>query len=728
MGKDKKVGVWHVAPLLMGIFSLLTLSAHAKKTEVISQIIEKELAPEAVQVAFSYDEDLSNLDEALRGQISAKDLKEATVLRKAYLALQNDDTRQALSLLRSIKDSHFLGEYVRYYYSIALKKLGDEEGALKILPETTSFAKRLDWDVLWHKLDLLALTKNTTLLKKYVAQALTRSSRDKMVKIKASYFLGKGALLAGQKDEAFRNFRAVLVDNAGSEYDDRIFSLLKKQGISRSEVLNEGLLNRRADTLIATGYAYEGRKIYEGLARKNPSEYKERVAYAVFRERRYVEAAYLYSKILKSGIYSSPKLTLLTYLAQAYARHDGFEGAIKTNKDIIAAYPGSAAASTADFKLGFLYFDSGNYKAAIPYLEKYAKNGGYKTRESARWYRFWAHYLSRDYAKALEEAKLFQVSASKDKRLLFTYWIGRIYDGMGKRKEASAYYTKAAGMDRAGYYGLLANQRLRYGKLHPKTLINPELLSHVPEGAIRSKNSKLESLGSKESLTKLVLLYRAGLDNHAFSENQNFVKSYRGSATADFISALQLGGNYYYSYAIKGTALAGRVPGCDTLCGWRTAYPLAYEKYVAPYSRHWGIDDKLAYAVMRQESVFKPEVMSYAYAFGLMQIIPPTGVEIAEKIHYPNFHPSLLNQPKVNTLFGTFYLSYLLNSFERKPILAMAAYNAGPEAVSRWHQKYRNEEADVFVELIPYAQTNDYVKKVLLNYLSYGRLYPSDIL
>jgi soluble lytic murein transglycosylase len=58
----------------------------------------------------------------------------------------------------------------------------------------------------------------------------------------------------------------------------------------------------------------------------------------------------------------------------------------------------------------------------------------------------------------------------------------------------------------------------------------------------------------------------------------------------------------------------------------------------------------------------------------------------------------------------------------------MAAYNAGPEAVSRWHQKYRNEEADVFVELIPYAQTNDYVKKVLLNYLSYRRLYPSDIL
>jgi len=704
------------------------LPQRRKKNKGIPKIIETELAAETAQSSSPYDEDLSSIDDALRGQVSAKDLQEADTLRKAYLALQNDDTRQALSLLRSIKESRLLGEYVRYYHSVALKKLGDAEGALKILPETIPFAKRLDWDILWHKLDLLALTKNTSLLKKYVAQALTRSGRDKMVKIKTSYFLGKGALLVGEKDEALRNFRSVLVDNAGSEYDDRIFMLLKKQGVSRSEILNEGLLNRRADTLIATGYAYEGRQIYEELARKNPSEYKERVAYAVFRERRYAEASYLYSKILKSGIYSSPKITLLTYLAQAYARHDSFEGAIKTNKDIIAAYPGSGAASTADFKLGFLYFDSGNYKAAIPYLDKYAKNGGYKTRENARWYRFWSRYLSHDYAKALEEAKSFLAIGGKDKTLLFTYWIGRIYDGMGKYKDADIYYTKVAGMDRTGYYGLLAKQRLRYDSLHPKTLINPELLSHVPEGVARPGAPKLAGLGAKEALTKLILLYRAGLDNHAFSENQNFVKSYRGGATADFISALQLGGNSYYSYSIKGTALAGRVPGCDELCGWRTAYPLAYEKYVAPYSRHWGIDDKIAYAVMRQESVFKPEVMSYAYAFGLMQIIPPTGVEIAEKIHYPDFHPSLLNQPKVNTLFGTFYLSYLLNSFERKPILAMAAYNAGPEAVSRWYQKYRNEEPDVFVELIPYAQTNDYVKKVLLNYLSYRRLYPSDSL
>lgn len=724
MGKSKKVDLY----LLVIIFSLLVFSAQAKKNEDIPKIIEKELAAETSQVSFSYDEDLSNIDVALRGQVSVNDLQEAATLRKAYLALQNNDGRQALSLLHSIKESRLLGEYVRYYHSVALKKLGDEEGALKILPESTSFARRLDWDMLWHKLDLLALTKNTPLLKKNVAQALARYGRDKMVKIKTSYFLGKGALLVGQKDEALRNFRSVLVDNAGSEYDDRIFALLKKQGVSRSEVLNEGLLNRRADTLIATGYAYEGRRIYEALARKNPSEYKERVAYAVFRERRYAEAAYLYSQILKSGIYSSPKLTLLTYLAQAHARHDSFEGAIKTNKDIIAAYPGSSASSAADFKLGFLYFDSGNYKAAIPYLDKYARNGGYKTRESARWYRFWARYLSRDYAKALEEAKSFLAIGGKDKTLLFTYWIGRIYDEMGKRKEAKVYYSKVAGMDRAGYYGLLAKQRLDHGSLHPKTLINPNLLSHVPEGASKPGVLKLARLGSGDALTKLILLYRAGLDNHAFSENQNFVKSYRGGTTADFISALQLGGNYYYSYSIKGTALGGRVPGCDALCGWRTAYPLAYEKYVAPYSRHWGLDDKLAYAVMRQESVFKPEAMSYAYAFGLMQIIPPTGVEIAEKIHYPDFHPSLLNQPKVNTLFGTFYLSYLLNSFEREPVLAMAAYNAGPEAVSRWHRKYRNEEMDVFVELIPYAQTNDYVKKVLLNYLSYRRLYPSQTL
>jgi len=103
---------------------------------------------------------------------------------------------------------------------------------------------------------------------------------------------------------------------------------------------------------------------------------------------------------------------------------------------------------------------------------------------------------------------------------------------------------------------------------------------------------------------------------------------------------------------------------------------------------------------------------------------PPTGDEIAQKIKYKDFQVSQLNNPSVNTLFGTFYLSFLLEEFDNDLVYAIAGYNAGPHNVKRWTSKARDLERDEFIELIPYKETNKYVKKVLVNYLVYNKLYP----
>ena len=122
---------------------------------------------------------------------------------------------------------------------------------------------------------------------------------------------------------------------------------------------------------------------------------------------------------------------------------------------------------------------------------------------------------------------------------------------------------------------------------------------------------------------------------------------------------------------------------------------------------------------MKQESSFKPAVASTALAYGLMQIIPETGLSIARELKKKDFHPEDLKDPLTSIEFGSWYVKKLLDTFDGSVVHAVAAYNAGPEAVTRWLKWGNNLEPDEFIELIPYPETSDYVKSVLKNYWMY---------
>lgn len=704
---------------VLALIGLWAASAPAFAKKSTAAAVEEGEASSAV----SDEEDVRAWDAVLSRQLTDAQSTGAEFLRQANRELRRGSAAAALSFLKKISADSALSPYARYAQSVALKKLARYNEALKILPAADDFSTKFGWDVFWNKLDLLALSKKTDALAAAVSGARKHFGRGKLGAVKADYFLGKGALLAGRKEQAFGFFAKVLVDNPGSDYDDRILQLLRKKGIPEALVLSEGMQGQRADRLIATGFAHRGRAIYERLAKQNPGVYREKVAYAVFKERNYPRAAKLYADLLKSGGGTSPKPALMTSLAQALARQDDIPGALATNQKIMAEFPGTSAAAQARAKLGFLYFDGGFYDKAIAHYSKNAGNS--KMRSSAAWYRFWSYYLTKNDAKALIEAKALLTSFGRGEGALqFNYWIGRVLERMGKRGEAQASYRKVAGSGGDSYYGLLARQRLENGSLERGTMLGESLLGGVPGGSGKIlAEADLTSAGLNDGLLKALLLYRAGLDSYAFEETQKLLKTGFPAAGKNTILSLELAGNFHHAFASKGAALGGRVSGCAAACGYQVAYPQAYQKYVEPFSRQWGLDPNLAYAVMRQESAFKPEALSEAYAYGLMQIIPPTGDEIAGLMPYPGYHASLLNQPRVNTLFGTFYLRHLLDKLGGVPIYAIAGYNAGPDAVGRWVRKYGKEELDVFVELIAYEQTYDYVKKVLVNYLTYRKLY-----
>jgi soluble lytic murein transglycosylase len=123
---------------------------------------------------------------------------------------------------------------------------------------------------------------------------------------------------------------------------------------------------------------------------------------------------------------------------------------------------------------------------------------------------------------------------------------------------------------------------------------------------------------------------------------------------------------------------------------------------------------------MREESRFAPEARSVAGALGLLQLMPQTASRMSAHAHVSLKHSEDLYDIKTNVFIGTYYLKSLINHFDSVP-LAIAAYNAGEEAVKDWLTAGRYKSADEFIEDIPYDETRNYVKKVITSYFEYMR-------
>ena len=122
---------------------------------------------------------------------------------------------------------------------------------------------------------------------------------------------------------------------------------------------------------------------------------------------------------------------------------------------------------------------------------------------------------------------------------------------------------------------------------------------------------------------------------------------------------------------------------------------------------------QLVLSVIQVESKFDTYAVSKAGAVGLMQIMPRTARWIARQMPVRPYHPDMLVRPDVNVAMGSYYLHRVLEALG-DPILATAAYNAGPARARRWRDAKPLEGA-IYAETIPFPETRDYVKKVFTN-------------
>jgi soluble lytic murein transglycosylase len=153
-----------------------------------------------------------------------------------------------------------------------------------------------------------------------------------------------------------------------------------------------------------------------------------------------------------------------------------------------------------------------------------------------------------------------------------------------------------------------------------------------------------------------------------------------------------------------------RTPHLDDL---EMRFPLAYHDRLLKQASANRIDPAWMYAIVRQESAFMADARSPAGALGLMQIMPSTGRRIGRSLSKPLGNRLQLLDADVSLEFGSTYLRTLLDQLDENPILAAAAYNAGPHRVERWRPAERNMSADLWIENVPFRETREYLRRVI---------------
>lgn len=150
-------------------------------------------------------------------------------------------------------------------------------------------------------------------------------------------------------------------------------------------------------------------------------------------------------------------------------------------------------------------------------------------------------------------------------------------------------------------------------------------------------------------------------------------------------------------------------------------FPMAYRDGLVREAQARGLHSSWVYAITRQESAFMPTIRSHAGAMGLMQLMPATAKETAQRYSIPLASPQAVLNPDTNIKLGTAYLDHVMQQFRGNRILASAAYNAGPGRVRQWLRDAGHLPYDVWIETIPFDETRSYVQNVLTYSVIYGQ-------
>ena len=287
-------------------------------------------------------------------------------------------------------------------------------------------------------------------------------------------------------------------------------------------------------------------------------------------------------------------------------------------------------------------------------------------------------------------AAIQQLTAEGARDPAWRYWRARALKQQGDAAAAAPLLAELARENH--FYGLLAAEETG-------TLVAPDWKGAQLEPA------ELQRAREIPGIRRALLLYGLGLDTEALRE---WIWALRGRGDRELLAAAEVA-----RLANEPDRAINTADRTVAVHDFAQRYPIPHREATASSARQWSLDEAMVYSIIRQESRLVPEARSRVGATGLMQLMPATASWVAKQIPLNSYRPEMLKQPEVNIQMGTYYFRRVLDELGH-PILATAAYNAGPGRARRWRDE-RPLEGAIYVESIPFNETRDYVKKVFAN-------------
>lgn len=455
------------------------------------------------------------------------------------------------------------------------------------------------------------------------------------------------------------------------------------------------------------------------------------LAWAYYHSRAdYPKAAELFREA--AALSADTRVKFLFFEARALERATDFDRSLAAYGELRRRYPGGAYTEQAAYRSARIEYGRGRWEAAerayTDYLDRYARNGGGQYASSSRY----ELAISRIGAKQRTEeaAQTLGQLARKERRssrratlteleavaLELTREPVKVQEAISRYRaimdemplsfaaRASAARLRALGADVGNGLG----QRPPFDR------------SFTEAGRLPEKAQFLADIGLHTDAERALFDSRQAAHERDSDGNEQTLCGMYGALDRGF-----------RSLSVAERLLKrddfGRLPSTENVWAWRCKYPQPYRNIVSAVEARYHLPPSLVHAVMRQESNFRPAVVSPAGAIGLMQLMPNTAVRAAEEIMQqpgapwvpdPRQPTNVLN----NIELGGFYLGKLLSMLEQQLPVAVAAYNAGPSAVSSWLEGGEDLPIDVWVARIPFAETRDYVSIVVGNWLAYRYL------
>ncbi|HEY0379209.1 MAG TPA: transglycosylase SLT domain-containing protein [Pyrinomonadaceae bacterium] len=658
----------------------------------------------------------------------------ARVLR-ARIKIKQGDFAGGIALLDSnvIRDRTALGDYALLVRAQALEQLSrraearaDYEKLARDYPSSQRAGHALRRDA-----EMLMEENQWTAVPVLLKDLNERNDAASLL------LTGKAYEGAGDTTRALASYRRVYFYAPASSQSVEAEALISKLN-STTAAANADEAVARADRLYDAKRHGDAVTAYNDAFTRFPAtarpEAQLRRGIAAVSARRTADAVAALNSIPSSA--AELRAEALSNLAQAYALARQWDQVRSTVEELRRSFPSSPFAPRAMVRAGELARDAKN-TADSDYFSRSAVSSfpGAAEVAPAQFEIAWDAHEAKNYqesSRLLTEHLAYYADKNTDNRGRAGYWAGRDSERAGKLSEARAIYEAMQARYSANWYGHLSRERLTSLKnagQAPQGNFAPDSVAGRAVANLKTVTVAEETAGRDENerVVKADQLTNIGMDDFALEElgrasesapssprvNLALARIYR--TRDDNVRALNQLKKSYPDYSQM-------KPEEMTREEWDVFYPLAYWDIIEQEARAKRLDPHQVAGLIRQESVFNPRARSGANAFGLMQLLVPTGASVARKYGIDRaVTAESLYEPRLNIQLGTGYMRDQFDKFGRIEFVAIA-YNAGPGRVPQWRSTLPLE-MDEFAEAIPFKETRAYVQGVVRNTLQYERLY-----